>query len=1137
VTTVVKPKGTATAQDGDYTTTYAYDPNGDVSSITLPRDGTETGVTARITYGRNAVGDPATITDPRGNVVHNTFFDTGDLRSTDRPSLWRFDPQAQDGHELVERPYDEWPVFDGSIDPLPSSAGQGDFGAVSQARQADIVPRAGQTSFAYDGEMRLQGVTNDAGKTTTLGRDPLGRITQLTQPFKTGTDVVTRWRFDRNGNLRLQADPPDDATYPASAYETSTDYDQFDRWVARSEPGAAGQLDVTATPAPRTTKATWDANGNELTETDPRGGVTKLTYDAVDRADSSTDPLNRVTTYGYDANGNETCVRRPRGNTLGSRTCSTGAYTTTRGYDRFDAVASETRHAVDAAGADEALTTTYAYDADGNQTRETRPGAAAQPGGTVVTQPITRVFDGRDQLWRQTEGTGTGALTSVFEHDPNGNLRRVVNPSGVASGGLPTLADAVSGDGTPTANAEKHATLYQLDRDNQLTDIWLPTGDRDGEDAKRWHEHLERGQVGRVLWIDSPYTANADRAVRQSYAYFDNGWIKQASTDVWITPSQNDDRQLDRAFNYDYTPRGLQTKWQLNDHGRTMTRAYYPSGELARRKAKTSDTDTSPRSYDYAYDPNGGLKVMRDNQQQHSWNMTRDAADQLLSVNEAWSSGKDTKYGYDPDGNTVVRHTDGRLDVSAADGYAGGKKTSFVLDSIGRELKTTVATNAESDRVTSTKWWPSGDRSERTKSNGTVERWFYDDQGRMVNRQRNPTSGSGDSQDYTYAKAFDGNRTQDERGTYEYNARDQLTKWTRNAGTTVTYDLNGSGAITGKHDGLTDVSYSVRGDRITSATATKLGVSQTFYFRHDAAGNVTCAAATVDSDDCLGGDKYAYDEFDRLVSAKKASSTRPPATYTYDGLDRRDFRCTDGSGPTCTSSDPTARPVKHDYSYVGLSELLSAQNESSGETRTYDYDSHGERLGTDHLQTGTTPRYRPYATDANGSVVGLEDDSGQPGSRSYEYDPYGEQTNAPSDDPDANDNPFRFEGFSYDDTVDTYDMQARPYSPGWGRFLGLDVFEDAAGDMALQSDPLTNNRYAFTGGNPTTTWSSTDTAPPPGTACRAHAEPCLALPSALRTSATAVQPRWRVRSTPQVARGRGRLRTTNGLPTARPVGW
>jgi RHS repeat-associated protein len=98
--------------------------------------------------------------------------------------------------------------------------------------------------------------------------------------------------------------------------------------------------------------------------------------------------------------------------------------------------------------------------------------------------------------------------------------------------------------------------------------------------------------------------------------------------------------------------------------------------------------------------------------------------------------------------------------------------------------------------------------------------------------------------------------------------------------------------------------------------------------------------------------------------------------------------------------------------------------------------------------------------------VGLEDDSGQLGSRSYEYDPYSEQTNAPSDDPDAKDNPFRFQGFSYDDTVDAYDMQARPYSPGWGRFLGLDVFEDAAGDMALQSDPLTNNRYAFTGGNP-----------------------------------------------------------------------
>ena len=45
-------------------------------------------------------------------------------------------------------------------------------------------------------------------------------------------------------------------------------------------------------------------------------------------------------------------------------------------------------------------------------------------------------------------------------------------------------------------------------------------------------------------------------------------------------------------------------------------------------------------------------------------------------------------------------------------------------------------------------------------------------------------------------------------------------------------------------------------------------------------------------------------------------------------------------------------------------------------------------------------------------------------------------------------------------------MQAREYRPEVGRFLSQDRFEAAGADLALQSDPLTQNRYAFAGGNP-----------------------------------------------------------------------
>lgn len=48
----------------------------------------------------------------------------------------------------------------------------------------------------------------------------------------------------------------------------------------------------------------------------------------------------------------------------------------------------------------------------------------------------------------------------------------------------------------------------------------------------------------------------------------------------------------------------------------------------------------------------------------------------------------------------------------------------------------------------------------------------------------------------------------------------------------------------------------------------------------------------------------------------------------------------------------------------------------------------------------------------------------------------------------------------------TYDVKARAYRPALARFLSPDRFADPSADLSLQSDPLTNNRYAFLAGDP-----------------------------------------------------------------------
>ncbi len=90
----------------------------------------------------------------------------------------------------------------------------------------------------------------------------------------------------------------------------------------------------------------------------------------------------------------------------------------------------------------------------------------------------------------------------------------------------------------------------------------------------------------------------------------------------------------------------------------------------------------------------------------------------------------------------------------------------------------------------------------------------------------------------------------------------------------------------------------------------------------------------------------------------------------------------------------------------------------------------------------------------------------KPGNQ-YQYDPYGKVENeAKLPEGPGKDNPFRFESFYYDSGVKQYDMRARQYRPQIGRFLTQDRFESARNDFNLQADPLTQNRYAFAGGNP-----------------------------------------------------------------------
>jgi RHS repeat-associated protein len=1079
---IVRPRGTATEPVGDFTTSYEYDPTGAIRRITLPEATTDPVPDRTIEYERNAVGDPILVRDPKGSETVNTFFDTGHVRTTTRPGMWVFEPGG--GAELRLRDYDEWLTYDGGGAPsLPTGAGGGgDFGRV-RPQQLPGIPAtaAGDTRFGYDDEMRLTSSTHqretpsgaDEDVTIELERDGLGRIQRILNPIDF-RNAATRYRYDRNGNLGVLVDAEDN--------ETRFTYDQFDRWVQRSEPGGARSLDDWDDPSAYVAnvfKAEWDDNGNLTKSTDPRDFSTTMTYDGFDQRVSVTDPEFGVTVTGYDEHGNRVCERRPRSEQPATTPCAAGPFSTTYGYNRHDEVNLVSRTRAVPNQADLVLETSYTRDEHGNVERTDAPGEN-NASGVYHDRVVRRTFDAHDRVLKTIRGSGDTTQTSVREYDAVGNLRRVVKPRGLDADGDPVNGD--DGAGQPTAAAQKHATVYVTNEDNLLTGLWQPWGDRDADDELRYHTHYQRNELGQVDWIDHPYHTDESRTVRVAYEYNKAGWIQRSSDEHWVDPQSLPQRDFSSYYDYDRV--GRQTQWsvaQPEPNGgsstfREVLREYYPSGALKRRTARRAYGDQSPRAYTYSYNGDGQLYEMRDQQTTREWGFGYDDAGRLTAVNERWSEGKDTRYVVDRDGNVTNRYTDGEI-TSGDPGYSGGKRTLFEYDSLGDELRMTVRPGSDA-RTTSTTYWPSGLRHERVKPNGTEEEWHHDRIGRVQDHRRDPDNGPMETEDYTYDA--NGNRTRDERGVHVFNSRDQLVKWTRESerasvdGDVVEYVHNGSGSLLRKHSDFAEpgdqdetITYNVRGSRLRTLTATVGGASSTRYFRYDPAGNMTCSGALSDwsgtgSDPCVGGKQFRFDDFGRMVGSKGSGVGDDDVSYVYDGLDRRDYKCINGTGANCSGG------TTRNYAYIGTTDMLSLERATGDVTKRYDYNSQLERVGQERQEGSGNPSYRAYNQDANGSVIGLEGSDGAVscGDR-YDYDPYGSSLSREcGSSPEGADNSFRFQGFHFDPQAASYDMHAREYQPEIGRFLSLDMFEDSIGDMTLQLDPVTQDRYAFAAGNP-----------------------------------------------------------------------
>lgn len=323
-------------------------------------------------------------------------------------------------------------------------------------------------------------VKDDNDHTTFYDRDTLNRITQIRYPDG-GTETfeynsfaqVTKHKrqngyydhaeYDSTGLLQTLWSPTLSATRPSNGPKTTfTYYDENSPWHDRVKdmtdpkgafPGdpthsltyeydksfdasgvqtgtaCSGRGLVTKIINPLTAAdngvrsfktITYTRFGDKASETDETGRQTTYTYDDYRRLKTMTEPGQAPTSYDYTATGGQ----NPYSHTSKSWTTQTSpsGVVTTRTYDANLRVSRETA----ASGSAVAATTSYGYDANGNQTSVTDPrGNAGYPG----YYNTTIAYDSRNRKTRETSPAPLNYMTS-WGYDPVGNVTSISRPDG-----------------------------------------------------------------------------------------------------------------------------------------------------------------------------------------------------------------------------------------------------------------------------------------------------------------------------------------------------------------------------------------------------------------------------------------------------------------------------------------------------------------------------------------------------------------------------------------------------------------------------------------------------------------------------------------------------------------------------------
>jgi RHS repeat-associated protein len=618
---------------------------------------------------------------------------------------------------------------------------------------------------SWNATWRQPALITEPNRTTGFTYDGLGNVLTRTITDTTVTPNVARtWTntYDSYGRLLTAQGPRTDvnSTTIYSYYTCTTGYQ-------------CGQIQtITNALNQITTFNTYNGHGQPLTITDPNGVVTTLTYDARQRLKSRqigtettsyayypTGLLQTVTLpdsstigYTYDAAHRLTDITDTLGNhihytldNMGNRTAENTydpSNTLRRTHTQVINALNEIYQDVNAAGT-AAVTTTFGYDDDGNQTTIAAP-LSRNTGNqydslnrlTQITDPASGAtqfgYDANDNLASVNDPR---TLTTSYSHNGFGDVMQLVSPDAGTTintydsgGNLKTATDARSAVATYSYDALNRVTqaAYTDETINYTYDagtngIGRLTGASDANHSMSWAYDTHGRVTGKGQTVGS-----VTKSVGYGYTNDDLTSIVTPSgqtviygyTNHRITSVGVNGTTILNAVSYD--PFGPTNGWTWGNLT-VVTRTYDQDGKVA-------TINTAADAINFGYDNAFRITGITDTGTgANSWTLGYDLLDRTTS---AGKTGTTYGWTYDADGNRLTQTGTG---ASAFTPASTSNQLNSTTGALARTYLYDAAGNTQSYSNLAFVYNQRGRMSVATVGSTTTD-YFYSALGQMIKK-------------------------------------------------------------------------------------------------------------------------------------------------------------------------------------------------------------------------------------------------------------------------------------------------------------------------------------------------------------------------------------------------------------------